>query len=778
MRLFRWKRNISAKIQLVYAGVFLIAIASVAAISYIGWKNRLENEVIASNLNMLNQINKRIEGKLEEIDRSVISFSQAAEVRNFFEQPASADPDYLLALSRIQKQMLTGVRADPAVESVILYSLVNGRVLTDYSYSRIEETQKFAWLGGFLPSKRYYEWTAVPQEASAAAHPRIALIRFDPVPERPENRRGVMAVLINESVLSNMFADLQFGGGGNVLIADAAGSIVAHKDRAKIGGSLSGELSDDRLAGLTDSGYIKKRLGNGVEWIFYTHSDYTGWNLVYIVSQKQLSALTLTVRNALIAVACFMVLLSAFSMMLVNRRWFGPMERFVRKVDQLTGKSGQDVAKEAGAAGAAPDFAQLEHRIRSVIADYSNAERQIQASLPALKLQLMFDILTGHRTRYEPLQPQLRHAGIRLHARHFVALTAELDNRALLERVTDLRLYLYAISNVAEEIAGEQAPDMQGTAVQLNEFQVVILLSFLEDSQDNALRRAGELAERLKAYVGSVFKRTLSIAIGSYARQFEEIKTSYRKSQELMNFKIVMGPNVVITEQDSASWNSSGLMVLFENADELAEAVRQVNAQKAEKLLAQMFEQAAQCGFSHAALVSFCTQMIYKALKQVNDQAIVLAFQQEHAALHQALARCETIAEMKSYSGRLIQEIVAAVESKRASRSKTNELAARILSHLHEHYGDSGMSLNELADRFGISQGHLSKIFKEYAGVNFVDCLIAVRMDAARTLLLESELTVNQIAERSGYANLSSFLRSFKKHNGMTPSEYRQTYKD
>lgn len=60
------------------------------------------------------------------------------------------------------------------------------------------------------------------------------------------------------------------------------------------------------------------------------------------------------------------------------------------------------------------------------------------------------------------------------------------------------------------------------------------------------------------------------------------------------------------------------------------------------------------------------------------------------------------------------------------------------LPHTTEHYNQSAISVNYLADRFNLSPNYLSKLFKEHTFSNFVDHLIEVRMKAASRLLLET----------------------------------------
>lgn len=48
-------------------------------------------------------------------------------------------------------------------------------------------------------------------------------------------------------------------------------------------------------------------------------------------------------------------------------------------------------------------------------------------------------------------------------------------------------------------------------------------------------------------------------------------------------------------------------------------------------------------------------------------------------------------------------------------------------------------------------------------------------MQSAEYYLIHTELSVTEVAERSGYPNTSHFIRQFKKKNGVSPNEYRKT---
>jgi AraC-like DNA-binding protein len=83
------------------------------------------------------------------------------------------------------------------------------------------------------------------------------------------------------------------------------------------------------------------------------------------------------------------------------------------------------------------------------------------------------------------------------------------------------------------------------------------------------------------------------------------------------------------------------------------------------------------------------------------------------------------------------------------------------------------LGLDDLCRHAGISKPHLICEFRKYIGVPPIDYLIHVRLRHARSLLLNRNLNVSEIAERVGYSDICHFSKLFKKHMGKSPSAFR-----
>lgn len=108
--------------------------------------------------------------------------------------------------------------------------------------------------------------------------------------------------------------------------------------------------------------------------------------------------------------------------------------------------------------------------------------------------------------------------------------------------------------------------------------------------------------------------------------------------------------------------------------------------------------------------------------------------------------------------------------------STENTDLRNILKQLHQEVFDK-CSIKEIAQKNGLSQVQLTRLFKTAFGINPKQYVTALRLHQAEKLLCETTLTLAQIAVRCGYENEFYFSRIFTKKMQLTPSEYRRTHK-
>lgn len=97
----------------------------------------------------------------------------------------------------------------------------------------------------------------------------------------------------------------------------------------------------------------------------------------------------------------------------------------------------------------------------------------------------------------------------------------------------------------------------------------------------------------------------------------------------------------------------------------------------------------------------------------------------------------------------------------------------KALEYISAHYADSGISITTIANHLGVSEGHLSHVFKKETNYTVVGYLTQYRIHMATKLLRDRNHKVYEVAELVGYKDVAYFGSTFKKLTGVSPSEYQ-----
>lgn len=104
---------------------------------------------------------------------------------------------------------------------------------------------------------------------------------------------------------------------------------------------------------------------------------------------------------------------------------------------------------------------------------------------------------------------------------------------------------------------------------------------------------------------------------------------------------------------------------------------------------------------------------------------------------------------------------------------RKEEKIRNIIDYISLHYQEE-LTIDHLANICGYSATHFMNFFKKHIGISCMEFLIQFRLRKATELLQHSNLSILEIANQSGFNNLSNFNRQFKKYYLMTPRQYRK----
>ena len=101
-----------------------------------------------------------------------------------------------------------------------------------------------------------------------------------------------------------------------------------------------------------------------------------------------------------------------------------------------------------------------------------------------------------------------------------------------------------------------------------------------------------------------------------------------------------------------------------------------------------------------------------------------------------------------------------------------SRLVIRTRRYIREQYSNPRLNLADIADYNGVSKNHLSFEFARETGETISDSITRTRIREAEKLILETNLKMYEIAEKTGYQNVETFTRAFKRLTGKSPSRF------
>jgi transcriptional regulator GlxA family with amidase domain len=158
--------------------------------------------------------------------------------------------------------------------------------------------------------------------------------------------------------------------------------------------------------------------------------------------------------------------------------------------------------------------------------------------------------------------------------------------------------------------------------------------------------------------------------------------------------------------------------------------------------------------------------------------------------MREAPAECRTqhgrlivAALVRELASRLMHESAREPRGEAATATSPEGLHAtsrhveRALGVVGKRFTDSALTLTEVAASVGVSRWYLSRLLHRATGCGFLHLLAVIRIRSAKLLLIETSLSIKEIASRTGYEHVSHLDRQFRRLSGLTPRTYRSLWR-
>jgi two-component system response regulator YesN len=260
-------------------------------------------------------------------------------------------------------------------------------------------------------------------------------------------------------------------------------------------------------------------------------------------------------------------------------------------------------------------------------------------------------------------------------------------------------------------------------------------------------------------------KGELKISVGLPYQHAYELNQSYHEAILTLKQLLTMPNRKVLFSDKQGSTEAPSLSDALEVEKKLLDAVRQGDMNQVLFIYETFIKKLRANEKVKASLVKKSFEELFVLLsRMLHDLGI--SYQQPPV-----MDGSEGIPKMLEKGKAHLLEIVGHVQVWRNNHAKGMLYKAK--EFIETHYADS-LTLEQVAEYVELSPFYFSKLFKDRFGMTFIDYLTEIRIKQAKTEMVDQGKSLKEICFSVGYKDPNYFSRVFKKHTGLSPTEFRR----
>jgi AraC-like DNA-binding protein len=337
----------------------------------------------------------------------------------------------------------------------------------------------------------------------------------------------------------------------------------------------------------------------------------------------------------------------------------------------------------------------------------------------------------------------------------FSASQSEIGNRQML---------YFAVLNMAEDIFPKEF-DINSLVVGTN---AVTLLNFSEDAE--SLKKIQKGCNLLTQKLEDLLQAQIRIVVSQIHAGIGNIQFAYHEVMQIVERGNYRNDRVVLAEQDMEQSLSHGFVrYSLITEQQLINYIAAGEVEKTSELIRQIFQENAHLVGSPAYQL-FCSDVLSTLMKSI----AALEPRESHSQIRETLYALLQDMNKENADNYFLDAAMKICLEYHAFVKEQNPLYQKLENYIQEHYHEHDLNVSKLGEIFGYSTVYLSRTFKNAVGTSILDYIARIRINKAKDALQDSAHSAQQIAEMVGYCDYHSFLRVFKKMEGISPQKFRE----
>lgn len=770
--MFKWrKKSILYTWLQSYALVLFIPVVMMG-IAYMQTHRVIEEEINRANFSLLTQLREQIDSQIEHVHRmrDVIAFN--THVRKFLFAPRELNTDHRVAMVQAFADFRLYSSTNRYVNHFYIYFANGDFILTDRSYYSPEVYYQMYLEGSGIA---YDEWRSFldrqyrgvfmngEELGMEPGSGSLMLAQSLPI-ENPASKLATLVIHMNKEHLETSLRNIQTYNEGNAYIMNDTNQIMASVERIAPASPLAWQPAGDY-------GTFQGKNGDGQLIVSYIRSSLVNWTYVYTLPSDVYQEKVEYVRNLSILMVVIAIILGAATAIYGARRNYNPIHRLMNMLSLKFRLRPSPSDNEMN---------YIEATLEQTLEQNVEMNRVIEQQNTFLRSNLIVRLLKGRLEANFPLEEALAEYRLDLEAGQCAVMLFYIEDFSGLFREEELdpeknlRFVHLIMSNIIEELAGREH---RGWMTEVDEM-LACLVNF-ESGADSEEAKASllRLLEEARSIIEQRFRIVFTAAISAVHPSIAAIPDAYRQAVEAMEYRMLMGTGATI-DYERIQEQGAGYAYPLEMEQQLINQVKSGDYDKAKAIMDNVIESNLHGGGLSVGLARcFMFDMISTMMKASMEAASVHPeLYEDNCRAVQAILQEQTIGEMRQRMDMFLHSVCTHVDSRKKSRNV--RLKEDLLRYISSHYMNPNVSVATISEHFDLHPSYLSRFFKDQTGDSLSDYLNRYRISEAKRMLLADDAVIKNVGEAVGIYSVSTFIRLFKKYEGVTPGVYREMNKD
>ncbi len=329
----------------------------------------------------------------------------------------------------------------------------------------------------------------------------------------------------------------------------------------------------------------------------------------------------------------------------------------------------------------------------------------------------------------------------------------------------DQRMLCYALSNVFHELLDDSLSILD---IPFENSGIAFLCSF-ENLPDTG--KVDTVLHGIQDTFRQYFDLSLSFFISNPMQNPSQLYSSMQQLKEMARYQYFWQGGVILQAGDFDPESRSAELPTLPDISRLESALRSSDRDACTELLDAYFDTLQQYTFEavQASVNMFASRLIAIMKKMQENQPTFPSI--DYHDFFSTVTAAHSLYSVREAVQAPLDQIMEYMSS---SESETaNLLADEVVRYLKQNYADYNLSSKSIAQEHHISVPYLNRLFKQKTGKTIALYLKQLRLESARRMLTDTNLSVEAIARRVGFENTKYFYTLFKNEFGVSPSNYR-----